>query len=55
MIRAVDKDENKKVSFMEVRDVINPDTLPWTILGTLDRDHDGQFSFVEFRDAVVHC
>ena len=29
------------------------DTLPATIMGALDRDGDGRFSFDEFRQLVV--
>merc|ERR1712037_522721 len=52
-IRAVDEDANGKVSFEELKRVINPDTLPTTIMGTLDKDRDGQFSFDEFRQLAV--
>ena len=48
-IRAVDMDGDDKNSFEELKHIVNPDTLPETLMSLFDENSDGELSYTEFK------
>ena len=50
VIHVVDGDGDEKISLEEIKNLANPDTLPDTIMKTIDVNGDGQFTYSEFKE-----